>query len=108
MAEHLSYDGALLETVVRDLERHWSIAAHGGDWVSVFHIGGEAVSTNLKTHGTIEVVGKQKGLTTKPATPPVEMRKDRGSLATCARTSRWCSEADTDATPYLRWKPMPI
>ena len=76
MAEHLSYDGALLETTARDLERHWSIAAHGGDWVSVFHIGGEAVPTNLKTHETIEVAGKQKGLTTKPVAPPVEIGKD--------------------------------
>ena len=58
MAEHLSYDGTLLETVVRDLERHYSIADHGGGWVSAFCIGGEAVPMNLKTYETIEVAGK--------------------------------------------------
>ena len=87
MAEHLSYDGVLLETAVKDLERHYSIADHGGGWVSAFHVGGEAVPTNLKTHETIEVAGKQKGLTTKLAAPPVETGKDRGSLATCARAA---------------------
>ena len=107
MPEHLSYDGVLLETVVRDLERHCNIADHGGGWVSAFRVGSEAVLINLKTHKMIEVVGKQKGLTTKPATPPVEMRKDRGSLATCARTARRCSKADTDAMLYLWQKPGP-
>ena len=71
MAEHLSYDGTLLETVVRDLERHCSIADHGGGWVSAFHVGSEAIPMNLKTHEMIEATGKQKGLTTKPAAPPV-------------------------------------
>jgi len=58
MAEHLSYDDVLLETAVRDLERHCSIADHGDGWVSVFHVCGEDVPTNLKTHKMIEVVGK--------------------------------------------------
>ena len=108
MAEHLSYDSVLLETAVRYLERHYSIADHGGSWVSAFCVGGEAIPTNLKTHKMIEVAGKQKGLTTKPAALLVEVGKDRGSLATCARTTWRRSEADTDATPHLRWKPRPI
>ena len=87
MAEHLSYDGSLLETAVRDLERHYSIADHDGGWVSAFRVGDEAVPTNLKTHEMIEVAGKQKGLTMKPVVPPVETGKDRGSLATCSRTA---------------------
>ena len=58
MAEHLSYDSALLETVVRDLERHCSKADHGGSWVSAFRIDGKAVLMNLKTHEMIEVAGK--------------------------------------------------
>ena len=108
MAEHLSYDGVLLETVVRDLERHCNIADHGGGWVSAFRVGSEAVSMNLKTHETIEVAGKQKGLTMKPTAPPVETGEGRGSLATCARTTRRRSKADTDATQHLRRKPGPI
>jgi len=108
MAEHLSYDGALLETAVRDLERHYSIVDHGDGWVCTFCIGGVAVLMNLKTHKMIEVVGKQKGLTTKPAAPSVEMGKDRGSLATYARNAWRCSEADTYATPHLWQKPRPI
>ena len=108
MAEHLSYDGALLETAVGDLERHCSIADHGDGWVNVFRIGGKAIPMNLKTHETIEVAGKQKGLTMKLAAPPVEMGKDRGSLGTCARTTRRRFEADTDVTLHLRWKHRPI
>ena len=108
MAEHLSYDVALLKTAVRDLERHYSIADHGDGWVSVFHVCGEDVPTNLKTHETIEVAGKQKGLTMKPAAPPVEMGKDRGNLAMCARTARRRSKADTNATSHLERKPRPI
>ena len=104
MAKHLSYDGALLEMAVRDLETHCSIADHGSGWVSPFCIGSEAIPMNLKTHKMIEVAGKQKGLTTKPAAPPVETGKDRGSLATFARTARRGSEADTDATPHLQRK----
>ena len=81
MLKHLSYDGELLETAIRDLERHCSTADHGGGYVSAFHIGGEAVPMSIKTHETIEVARKQKGLTKKLAAPPVEMGKDRGSLA---------------------------
>ena len=76
MAEHLTYDGTLLETAVRDLERHCSIADHGGNWVSAFHIGGKAILMNLKTHEMIEVAGLQKGLTMKPVVPPIEATKD--------------------------------
>ena len=76
MMEHLSYDGALLETAVRDLERHYSIADHDGGWVSTSRIGGEAVPMNLKSHEMIKVTGKQNGLTMKPTAPPVETGKD--------------------------------
>ena len=58
MAKHLSYDGALLEMAVRDLERHCSIADHGSGWVSMFCASDKVVPTNLKTHETIEVAGK--------------------------------------------------
>ena len=88
MAEHLSYDSVLLETAVRYLERHYSIADHGGSWVSAFCVGGEAIPTNLKTHKMIEVVGKQKGLTMKPAAQSVGTEKTRGTLATYACTGR--------------------
>ena len=50
MAEHLSYDVALLKTAVRDLERHYSIADHGGGWVSTFCIDSEAIQTNLRAY----------------------------------------------------------
>ena len=102
MAEHLSFGSVLLEVAVRYRERHYSIADHGGGWVSTFRIGGEAVPTNLRARETIEVAGKQKGLTPKPAAPPVETGKDRGSLATCACIARRRFEADTNATLHLR------
>jgi len=108
MDEHISYSGTLLGTAARDPERHYSIADHGSDWVSTFCIGDKAVPMNLKTHETIAVARKQKGLTTKPAMPPIETKKDRGSLAMCARTTRWRSEADSNVTPHLRRKPRPI
>ena len=50
MAEHLSYDSVLLETAVRYLERHYSIADHGGGWVSTFCIDSEAIQTNLRAY----------------------------------------------------------
>ena len=50
MAEHLGYDSALLETTARDPERHYSIADHGGGWVSTFCIDSEAIQTNLRAY----------------------------------------------------------
>ena len=52
------YAGHQQGSSVRYLETHYSISDHDGGCVSMFCIGGEAISTNLKTHKTIEVAGK--------------------------------------------------
>ena len=50
MDEHISYSGTLLGTAARDPERHYSIADHGGGWVSTFCIDSEAIQTNLRAY----------------------------------------------------------
>ena len=59
----------------------------------------------LRASEMMEALGKQKGITMKPAAQSAEEEGDRGTLATYARTTRRRSEADTDASARRRRTP---
>ena len=55
----------------------------------------------------MEAMGKQEGITMKPAAQSIEEEGDRGTLATYARTVRRRSEADTATSAHRRHTPWP-
>jgi hypothetical protein len=57
---------------------------------------------NLITIEAIEIVGEQKGHTTKLVAQPVELGKARGILATCAHTMRRRSKLGIPVLACLR------
>jgi hypothetical protein len=76
-------------------------------WQTTCH-GGVSIPASLRASEIEETAGKQEWLTMGTAVQPVEVEEDRGTPATCARTTQRRSEHGTDVSqPVHRAPPDP-